>query len=278
VFPTRASYRPAAGYPHQSYHWYVLQFERLSQLLKPILKLVGEREQTLLNSFYKGAIFRQWLLQPNCPPLLGFCRDLLDKAYGHNSRAAVSIQSTSDISGEADAERFTMDMEDIDFSRIDGLIADPLDDITPSDILRLTRSDDIECFVRVSAPYGFYAISSAIGIGNSFVCFKPVGPVTSDWIAGQIHHIFKQNKKMLMAIRRSTPIYNNFGEDPFSSFWKYGFEAKTVSTQFLEKLELVEMERIIAHTARWQVNAKQVVVLNLSRVSSEFSLIVVVSN
>lgn len=62
----------------------------------------GQFESTLLHSFCKGAAFRQWLMQPDCPPILQLCCMLLDKAYGYsadstgNDRAANSGHKLQD--------------------------------------------------------------------------------------------------------------------------------------------------------------------------------------
>ncbi|THU95284.1 hypothetical protein K435DRAFT_666729 [Dendrothele bispora CBS 962.96] len=263
VFDSMEAFGPVRytwGFPHE------LLIGKLQRI--PTNHTIGERERTILHSFHKGASFRQWLLRPDCPPLLQFCRDLLDKAYNYNSRAAVSIEHSQDASGEADADRYTMDMETLDDNGPgNDAIYEPLADIIPSEVFRLAASTTgIECFTRVSAPYGFYAIASSVAVGNSFVCFRPVGDRTGDWIPGQIHHIFKKDGKFVMAIRRSKVLPREINEDPFSSFWDYGFEAKMVSALFSEKLEVVEMSRIVAHTARLQINHKAAVVLNLCRV------------
>ncbi|KIK52582.1 hypothetical protein GYMLUDRAFT_179976, partial [Collybiopsis luxurians FD-317 M1] len=51
----------------------------------PVNHRPGQSEITLLHSYAKGVGFHQWLLCPDCPPLLKQCYDLLNKAYHFSS-------------------------------------------------------------------------------------------------------------------------------------------------------------------------------------------------
>ncbi|THU76359.1 hypothetical protein K435DRAFT_879315 [Dendrothele bispora CBS 962.96] len=120
----------------------------------------------------------------------------------------------------------------------------------------------IKYFSGVSAPYGFYGISTSTTVGNSYICFKLAPEEKVDWFAGQIQHVFQRDKKLQMAVKQSKLVSSNFS-DPFMGFWKEGFKAKLVLLLFSSTLEVVDTDQIITHTTRWQLSRRHVVVLNL---------------
>lgn len=226
--------------------------------------LLGQFERTLLHSFHKGASFRQWLLRPDCPPMLEFCRKLLDKAYGY----APQLQELdSPAADSADSDEDFADMDHTSASDRPYSIPKP-----PASLCKLLKvgSADIKCFSRVAATKGYYAIPSLIPVGNSYVCFRADNQTA--WVAGQIQHIFEQNGQLKAAIKRSVELAPGT-PDPFLSFWGDGFEAKMVSSEFSRVPEIVDMSRIVAHTARWELADGFAVVLNLSVVGAIFSAI-----
>ncbi|KAJ3854272.1 hypothetical protein EV368DRAFT_4048, partial [Lentinula lateritia] len=64
-------------------HWWLFPFENLIGKLQriPTNHKPGEFEHTTLHFFNKGSNFRQFLLQPNAPPILQYAQRLIDKAY-----------------------------------------------------------------------------------------------------------------------------------------------------------------------------------------------------
>ncbi|KAJ3779026.1 hypothetical protein FB446DRAFT_630821, partial [Lentinula raphanica] len=64
-------------------HWWSMPFESLGGKLQRIRTnhKPGEQQSTIHHSFCKSSVYRQWLLRPDCPPLLQYCLKLLDKAY-----------------------------------------------------------------------------------------------------------------------------------------------------------------------------------------------------
>ncbi|THU83949.1 hypothetical protein K435DRAFT_688521 [Dendrothele bispora CBS 962.96] len=239
----------------------------------------GQQERTMLHTFYHGSYFRRWLKRDDCPPLLKVCRDLLDKAFGFNTQVTTPETIPDEILDEytqvpANVVDLELESPDIEFSDNDytsklGQICYKLSDLTvPSDLLHLFGDGDLERYSMVSAHYGFYATPRSRAIGNSYVCFKLQGYQANNWFAGQIQHIFKKDGKIKAAIRRSKELVLDTEQDPFASFWVEGFEAKMVSASFLPRLDIVDLEKIIAHTVRWEITPQIVVVLNLCRVSS----------
>ncbi|KIK53108.1 hypothetical protein GYMLUDRAFT_63874 [Collybiopsis luxurians FD-317 M1] len=143
---------------------------------------LGQFESTLLHSFYKGATFCQWLLNPDRPGsnIMKTCRKLVDKAFNYSVNS--SDAEDSDSYNPADAEEA--------FHKI---YRQPK---VPCELSQLIDdgAGDILLLSCVVAPSGFYyyAIPSAPGKGNSFICFRTSGDLRSEWVAGQIQYIFGQ--------------------------------------------------------------------------------------
>ncbi|THU92395.1 hypothetical protein K435DRAFT_800503 [Dendrothele bispora CBS 962.96] len=220
-------------------YWWCFPPEHLISQLQgiPTNNRMGEKEQTILQSFYKGVSLRRWLLRPDCPPMLNIVRDILDQAYGFKPQASSdSVDTTID---SPDAEEIDSDFM---YQSNVGSIRHKLTHAPPSQLFRLLGDDNFECFSSISAPYGYYGIPSVKPVGNSFR-------------EGQLYVAIKRSKTVLLRTR-----------DPFSTFWNQGFEAKQVLPAFADELEILPIKDIVAHTARWQISPKRVVVLNLCKI------------
>ncbi|THU77441.1 hypothetical protein K435DRAFT_877831 [Dendrothele bispora CBS 962.96] len=223
------------GYMGPLRYWWCFPPEHLIFLLQgiPTNHRIGQREHTILQSFYKGASIRRWLLRPDCPPLLKIVRDILDNAYGFK------IHDSSD---PVDPSVDPLNAEEVDsdhmYTSNAGSMRQKLRTGPPSYLVRLV-GDRIECFSSVSAPYGYYSIPSVMSIGNSYVCFKPEHE-DDDWVAGQIQHIFQKegDSELYMVIKRSRAVKLR-APDPFSAFWNQEFEAKQVSPSLAEEPEIM---------------------------------------
>jgi hypothetical protein len=188
-------------------------------------------------------------MRDDCPELLKSVARLLGKAF---------TDSRDDSDTGADSEN-----NDKGQSNASGLQASEfLVDMVPE----LTSISGAHFLSRIEAPYGFYAIPSAPGAGNSYVSFYPNGDRSCEWMAGRIHYIFEHNGITKLAIKRST-VSTLGSPDPFKAFWADGFQAKLVSVAFSSELELVEIGWLRGHTARWEMNAELAVVLDISKVS-----------
>ncbi|KAJ3754956.1 hypothetical protein F5878DRAFT_493299, partial [Lentinula raphanica] len=122
------------------------------------------------------------------------------------------------------------------------------------------------CYRQLLTSHGrLYCTSATTGKGNSYLCFHPEGNKETEWVAGQIQHIIKQNHATKFVIRRSLPHVLNGGKaDPFKLFWDRGFEAKMVDIEFSTALEVVDCTWVVAHIARWNLEACGVAIcLNL---------------
>ena len=160
----------------------------------------------MLHSFTKSARFRQWLLRTDCPPLMQQCRTLLDSAYDFSHDEYGDNEMVS--------EDGSMQVDEMELS-------------------------------RVAAPRGYFTIPSAAGKGNSFICFRPGGAPSAEWVPAQIHKILKRGTSQQFFVRRCLPLDLSY-PDPFRMFWSQGFEAMMVSSSWGE-IELVERDWIVNH-------------------------------
>ncbi|THV01483.1 hypothetical protein K435DRAFT_655161, partial [Dendrothele bispora CBS 962.96] len=248
-------------------NWWAFVFERFIGMLQrlPTNHTIGQLEKTILHGFNRGASFRQWLLHPDCPPLLAYCLKLLDKTYLYVRRGYSSAQHEDE-----DEENDNLTAENVlklhenqkGLEKLGWILPSP----PPQELISacgIQRPERLRCFSRTTAPRGFYTIPSAKAIGNSHVCFRD----GTSWSPGQLLHIFDYSDgDMHVAIKRCVPLNSSLADDSFSSFWDSGFEAKTVSSLFQDKLEIMRKDAIIGHVARWELAKGIAVVLNLSRV------------
>ncbi|KAH7872191.1 uncharacterized protein C8R40DRAFT_1053087, partial [Lentinula edodes] len=246
-------------------NWWGFPFERLIGKVQrmPTNHKIGQLEFTLLRLFFKGALFRRWLMRPDCPDLLKFCKDLLDKAYGYNS-----IEMDDNENAELGDSGVTEIMDGKRNDRpppghkvISGLVQLPLK------LAKQTGNIQPRCYSQIPAVKGFYSIPSLV-VGNSYVCYYQTKGVQESWLAGQIQYIFEHEGKTKLAIKPSKPCPRDC--DPFAQFVDRGFDCRTVSSQFFDRYDVVTVDAVVGHTARWKIQADCVVVLSLGRVSCLF--------
>lgn len=230
-------------------------------------RCLGELEQTISHSFYKGATFRQWLLRPDCPEELKQLRDILGKAYGYNKSPRSDDEDWNEDEGFTDDESLTSPGRRPETDG-DKVLSTP----PPVELTRAAGTHDIQCFSQVAASRGFFNTPSAIAQGNSYIAYKPEGNLKADWVPGRIQHIFSLHGKKKLAIRRSKVSSHHAG-DAFARFQNRGFEAKLVSQSFVDKLEIIDIEWVVGHTARWNLCPGLAVVLSLGRVRYHFSVL-----
>ncbi|KAH7871140.1 uncharacterized protein C8R40DRAFT_1072685 [Lentinula edodes] len=141
--------------------------------------------------------------------------------------------------------------------------------VATSRLLDLLGTNPYESLTRIPAPKGDYTIPIEDALGNSFICFRPEAKYQpgQEWLAGQIQHIFRRecNGSIQFAVYRSQPACVT---DPFSDYWEDGFEAQIVSSKFSCDLEIVDLDQVAAHCARWAISDDLVVAVNLCSVRS----------
>ncbi|KAF9032301.1 hypothetical protein BDZ89DRAFT_1037146 [Hymenopellis radicata] len=205
---------------------------------------LGEFEGTLLNSYYKAALFRQWLNSSGDVPLLNFCRSILDKAFGYSDQQQDEDENATEFDG-------SMDADDQPISSSESSEPAKKFIAIPHALSEFIKADDAwEMLSRYPGTDGFYSNPNVPGKGNSFVCWHPSGNRSSEWVVGQIQHIFKQNGRVRFAVKRNKEL--SHVRDPFKDFWAEGFEAKTVSDKY-HGLEVIEKKWVLGHVARWDL-------------------------
>ena len=185
----------------------------------------------MLRSFQKMAFFRQWLLRPDCPPLMQECQKLLDAAYDF-SRGEDDDQSAQ---GE--------DVMDVDYEEIE--------------VARVCGGGD-----------HYYAKTGLPGEGNAYIGFYPEGASSEEWVPARIEKILKRGSRYELVIRRSVCL-DRSKTDPFKEFWRYGLEAKMVASTW-EEPERIEKEWISGHTVRWELTEGFAVVIRLQEVRDTY--------
>ncbi|TRM59750.1 hypothetical protein BD626DRAFT_408605 [Schizophyllum amplum] len=244
-------------------NWWCFPFERLAGKLQRIPKShkIGQSEHTMLHSFLKGSVFRQWLLHPDSPPLLQYCRSLVDKAFRFVV-AASSDDTEEDARMDADEDKDDEDQTtELDRGELDGKKRTRV----PADLLGLLNTDDITCYSRVPAPKGFYCTQGS----NSYVCVRSADCTPGSWVSARIQHILDWEGDLRFVVQYAHSRPNSHQADAFAHYWDTGFEAQRVSSAFDPGLWVVEADQIIAHAARWALKDGTALVVNLSDVGSK---------
>ncbi|KAI5891921.1 uncharacterized protein SCHCODRAFT_02503420 [Schizophyllum commune H4-8] len=242
-------------------NWWCFPFERLAGKLQRIPKShrAGDSEHTMLHSFAKGSIFRQWLLRPDCPPLLQYCRSLVDKAYEFAGFETPSEAYDDDIDGvDIYLNRLGVQNSTPDYMKIKSDVRNYTTEID-EELSELIGTDDVVCYSRLPASNGFYSTKE----GNSHICALPSDGSAGRWTAARIRHIFEKQGVIQFAIQRARPRPGSH-PDPFLDYWQKGFEAQHVSSKFRRDVEIIDASRVIAHVARWAFDDGTALVLNLS--------------
>jgi hypothetical protein len=206
-------------------------------------------------------------MRPDCPELLKLCRDLLDKAYGYDRRSEPSEDSSTTDSTEDSAESIESLLSSSHSPSLSGKVLSSVK--LPLKLTNQIGALDLTCYAQVPASRGFYGIPSLVAVGNSYVCYRLTETQTT-WVTGQIQYIFDHDQTTKMAIRHSKPFVGP--SDPFAQFVLEGFDARTVSSTFSTKYDIVPIAWIIGHAARWELDPEFVGVLSLSRVSCFLSV------
>ena len=209
--------------------------------------LTGEMETTMVHTFIKAGKLKQWLARPDCPPVIKECKILFDKAYAPKVHDVVS-GIDDDRDGVFMETSFTDDH--------------PAPCIVPDELRHFTKKAKVVMRARLRHHGVIYAISST-HLGNSLILFYPHGDKSKSPIPGCIKFIFEQGR-LVFAVQRQLEAAQGV-LDPFEPYPH--FSAKLYSSCLSEELEVVHVDWVLCHFARWQISSEHVVVLSLSRVS-----------
>jgi hypothetical protein len=218
--------------------WWTFPFEhligRLQQL--PHNDHFGVLESTLMRTCLRSSNLKRRLSNSECPEVLRQCKILLDKAFGIRN------------------------IDDDDEEEEEGTL--PL--VTPPpDLLPLIDADKVTLRARLRDKNIIYARSST-HMGNSLIHFYSGGSTSSPAVPGSIKYIFRsRDGPFMFAVHRQLPVSDD-APDPFRHYPH--FPAKLYSSALSDHLELVQVDWVLAHFARWQFSESQAVVLSLSKV------------
>lgn len=101
-------------------------------------------------------------------------------------------------------------------------------------------------------------------LGNSLIRFRPEDSFAV--VPACIKYIYHEEGTIILAVQRQLPLADN-SQDPFR--WYPLYPAKLYSSRVAEELERVELENVMGHYARWEMEPGIAVVLALDRVSAE---------
>jgi len=138
----------------------------------------------------------------------------------------------------------------------------PVPRAVPADLLLLIRGEKAP--MHAWFPHrGIMYSASSTHLGNSLVYFYPRGDRAQSPIPGSIKYIFERDGKTLFAVQRQLPLHHRI-VDPFKPY--IHFPVKLYSSSLADVLEVVHIDWIMCHFARWQMSPEHVAVLSLSRV------------
>ena len=132
----------------------------------------------------------------------------------------------------------------------------------PSNLRDLLGIHEGQSTARIRYNGETYARSTA-HVGNSLIRFYPSGNMQSSLVPGQIEYIIKQRHQTILFIRRHLEL-----EKPVSDPFQYypHFPVELYSSNLHDELEMVELDWIFSHFARYKMHSERVAILCLSRV------------
>ncbi|KAI5895820.1 uncharacterized protein SCHCODRAFT_02495587 [Schizophyllum commune H4-8] len=245
-------------------NWWCFPFERLAGKLQRIPKShkIGQSEHTMLHSFVKGSIFRQWLLRPDVPPILKYCRSLVDKAYrfvGAKWSENATVDDDAEHADDADDLSDVDDDEDVAdevFGDFDANESRPNDDPlvvrrshtnVPRDLRDLVGAASIACYKRAFAPKGYYSTQGS----NRHICVRSTRP----------DRAAQGSLRFAVQYARVLP---DSHLDAFARYWNMGFEAIRTSSQYKNTMGIIEPRQVVGQAARWDLGDGSAVYVNLS--------------
>jgi hypothetical protein len=182
----------------------------------------------------RAAKLRQWIGRQDCPGFIKECKLVFDRAFA--------------------TEKGGVDVDTLPSSAYGPV---------PNELRGLIKEREIAFRAQRWADGVVFARSST-HLGNSLILFYPGGDTRLEPIPGSIQHIVSpaSGKPPFYVVRRQLPAPGII--DPFCRY-PY-FKAKIYSSEMCADLEIVHVDWVVSHYARWDVTLGHAVVLNLSRV------------
>jgi hypothetical protein len=209
----------------------------------------GEMEATMHRSFIRASRLKAWLSRTDCPPAIRECRILFDKLFpsGVTETADMNDNPTDDPTGTSTAN-----------------IPPPAQrssEVIPDDLAHCVGTRSVATQARFKHG-GIVFARASTHLGNSLVEFYPNGDRSCSPVPGQITYIFTRCGKTQLAVQRHLPATGIL--DPFRHY--IHLPIKLYSSR-LDRLEVVEVDTVVGHVARWISSPNYAVVVSLCRVS-----------
>jgi hypothetical protein len=203
----------------------------------------------MLRSFIKAARLRRWLARSDCPPAIKECKVLFDKAYApkHNEYSGIAQSDEVFMDGSGSNRQQSVSV--------------------PSDLQPLIDGSKVILHAWCHL-HGLVYAHSSTHLGNSLIHFYPGGNKSSPPIPGSIKYIFATQNTVAFAVQRHLNMQPGT-IDPFAAY--PDFPAKLYASALADELEVVELDWVTCHFARWQISSEHVVVLSLSKVSTKIN-------
>ena len=112
-------------------------------------------------------------------------------------------------------------------------------------------------------------------VGNSLVYFYAGGDRRLSPIPGCIKYILDINNKVCFAVQRQLAAQHS-STDPFRHYPHFG--AMMYSPDLAPELEIIQVDWVVCHFARWPLSSDHVIVLSLCLVSNFFPLSALADN
>ena len=200
----------------------------------------------MLQCFIKAGKLKRWLARPDCSDEVKECKAVFDRAY--------SCKADDNKNPLAGDELF------VDDPSHEVLPSTSLQ-ATPKDLRALLRHDRVALSARHKRN-GIMYTRSTTHLGNSLICYHARGDRSLPPIPGSIKYICSVRNKISYAVQHQQPLKNNI-TDPFGGY-PY-FPAKLYSSAISQDLEIVELDWVTSHFARWKLTQEYSVVLPLSQ-------------
>ena len=185
----------------------------------------------MLQTFIRSGRLHRWLQAPNRPSALVASKELFEKIFHRESFERPFANPSK------------------------GVVKD-----FPEDLQSVTNTTNGKLHAYHRALNVVFARAST-HLGNSLVLFYPHNDWRNQYIPASIKYIFQVGSQVKFAVRRH--LDSTKAEDIFAKYPH--FPMKLYSSKLADSLEVVEIDWIFSHFARYNVSAEDVVVLPLSR-------------
>ena len=199
------------------------------------ISMIDELEAIMGATFIKAAKLKHWLARPDCPEFLKECKIVFDKAFG-----STWTKSDSEI------------------------IAESAFHPAPDALKSIISERQVALRARHKFDSTFFCHSST-HVGNSLVLFYSGDNHSETPVPGSIEYIVaKPNNNIVYVVHQQLPAPPS-ALDPFRFYPQ--FSAKIYSRELSKQRQVVQLDSVLSHYARWTFDKNIVVVLTLSHVS-----------